>query len=61
MNFGIWNLNFEFCKDAKLCYMDADSFIAHVKTDDIYKDIAGDVEARFDTSDLTLWIRHTIF
>ena len=34
--------------------MDADSFIAHVKTDDIYKDIAGDVEARFDTSDLSL-------
>ena len=28
---------------AKLCYMDTDSFIVHVKTDDIYKDIK-DVE-----------------
>ena len=34
---------------AKLCYRDTDSFIVHVKTGDIYKDIARDVE-RFDTS-----------
>ena len=32
--------------NAKLCYMDTDSFIAHVKTYDIYKDIAEDVETR---------------
>ena len=37
-------------ENAKLCYMDTDSFIVHVKTDDIYKDIAEAVEARFDTS-----------
>ena len=37
-------------ENAKLCYMDTDSFIVHVKTDDIYKDIAEDVETRFDTS-----------
>ena len=30
--------------------MDTDSFIARVKTDDVYKDIAEDVETRFDTS-----------
>ena len=30
--------------------MDTDSFIVHVKKDDIYKDIAEDVETRFDTS-----------
>ena len=30
--------------------MDTDSFIVHVKTDDVYKDIAEDVETRFDTS-----------
>ena len=34
----------------KLCYMDIYSFIVHVKTDDIYKDIAEDVETRFDLS-----------
>ena len=30
--------------------MDTDSFIAYIKTDDIYKDIAEDLETRFDTS-----------
>ena len=34
---------------AHLCYIDTDSFIVYIKTDDIYKDIA-DVETRFDTS-----------
>ena len=29
---------------AKLCYMDAESFIIHIKTEDLYKDIANDVE-----------------
>ena len=33
-------------ENAKLCYVDTDSFIAHVKTDDIYKDTAEDVETR---------------
>ena len=36
-------------KTAKLCYMDTDSSIVHVKTDDIYNDFAEDVETRFDT------------
>ena len=36
--------------DVKLCYMDADSFIMNIKTEDFYKDIANDVEKRFDTS-----------
>ena len=40
--------------NAKLCYMDTDSFIVHVKTDDIYKDIAEDVEKRFDTSNFEI-------
>ena len=30
--------------------MDTDSSIAYLKTDDIYKSIAKDVEKRFDTS-----------
>ena len=37
-------------KKAKLCYMDTDSFIVYIKTDDIYKDVVGNVETRFDTS-----------
>ena len=41
-------------ENAKLCYMDTDSFIVHVKTDDIYKDIAEDVETRFDTSNFEI-------
>ena len=35
---------------AKLCYMDTDSFIIHIITEDFYKDIADDVEIWFDTS-----------
>ena len=34
----------------KLWYMDTDSFIVFIKIDDIYEDIAEDVETRFDTS-----------
>ena len=35
---------------AKLCYMDTDSFIIHIKTENFYKDISNDVENRLDTS-----------
>ena len=34
----------------KLCYMDMDSLVYDIKTEDFYEDIADDVEARFDTS-----------
>ena len=53
------NLMYEFWYDymkpkygdnVKLCYMDTDSFIMHIKTEDFYKEIANDVEKRFDTS-----------
>ena len=38
------------CGDnVKLCYMDTDSLIMHIKTGDFYKDIADNVEKRFDT------------
>ena len=33
-----------------LCYMDMDSLIYSIETDDFYKDIADDVSNRFDTS-----------
>ena len=36
--------------NVKLRYMDTDSFIMNIKTEDFYKDIANDVEKRFDTS-----------
>ena len=36
--------------NVRLCYMDTDSFIMHIKNNDFYKDIASDVENRFDTS-----------
>ena len=39
----------KFSEKAKLCYMVTFSFIVHIKTDDIYKDIAEDVETRLDT------------
>ena len=39
---------------AKLCYMNTDSFIVYIKTDNMYKDIAEDVETRSDTSNYQL-------
>ena len=38
-------------KKKKLCYM---GFIVYIKTDDIYKDIAEDVEAKSDTANYEL-------
>ena len=35
---------------AKLCYMNTDSFIIHIETEDFYKDIAEDIKKWFDTS-----------
>ena len=35
---------------ARLCYTDTDSLVIYVETEDFYKDIAGDVEKWFDTS-----------
>ena len=40
-----WNQNY---------YMNTQSFIVYLKTDDIYKDIAKYVETRFDTSNFEL-------
>ena len=37
----------------KLCYMDTDSFIMHVKTEDFYGHIANDVEKNYDTANYT--------
>ena len=40
----------KYVDNLKLCFMDTDSFIMHIETEDFYKDIADDVEKRFDTS-----------
>ena len=37
-------------ENLKLCYMDTDSLVYEIKTEDFYTDIADDVIARFDTS-----------
>ena len=36
--------------NVKLCYMDTDSFVINIKTEYFYKDIANDVDKRYDTS-----------
>ena len=33
----------KYSEKAKICYVDTDSFIVHVKTENVYKDIAEDV------------------
>ena len=45
----IWLCKTKYLERANLSYLDTDSFIIHVKADDIYKDIAEDIETRFDT------------
>ena len=34
----------------RLCYMDTDSFVKEIETEDFYRDIEKDVKKRFDTS-----------
>ena len=43
------NMKTKYGDNIKLCYMDTDSFIMHVKTEDFYEDIANDVEKNYDT------------
>ena len=40
----------KYADKVKLCYIDTDSFIMHIKTDDFYKDISADVDRWFDTN-----------
>ena len=41
-------------KKSKLCYLGTDSFIVYIKTDNIYRNIADDVETRFVISNYEL-------
>ena len=49
--YGFWydHVKAKYGEKGKLCYMDTDSFIGYIKADDIYKEIAKDVETRFYT------------
>ena len=40
----------KYSDNVKLCYMDTNSFVMNIKTNDFYKDIANDVDKRFDAS-----------
>ena len=48
MNFGMIILKYK--EKAKLCYMDTDSFVIKIFTEDFFEDINNDVERWFDTS-----------
>ena len=43
-------MKLKYGNDVKLCYMDTDSFVMNIKTNDFYKDISSDVDNKFDTS-----------
>ena len=43
-------IKLKYQNNAKLCYMDTDSFTIHIRTKDIFKDIADDVKKWFDIS-----------
>ena len=45
----------KYSDNVKLCYTDTDSFIINIKAKDFYKDIANDVEDRFDTSNCEVY------
>ena len=47
-------LKLKYDKEENLCDLDTDSFIVYIKIDEIYKDIAEDVETRFNTSSYEL-------
>ena len=44
------NIELKYRSNSKLCCMDPDNFIIHIKIEDAHEDIASNVEKRFDTS-----------
>ena len=50
MNFSYDYIKTKYKDKASLCYVDTDSFIINIKTEDVYEDIADNVEEWFDTS-----------
>ena len=56
VKFGCWHdyIKPKYGKKTKLCYMDIDSFIVHVKLEGIYADLAEDVKKKFDARGIKL-------
>ena len=52
--FWYYYVKLKYDENAKLCYMDTNRFMVHIKTEVIYKDIAEDFEPRFGTSNFEL-------
>ena len=50
-NFHYEYIKKKYGKKAELLFTDTDSLMFQIKTKDFYKDIAGDVQDKFDTSD----------
>ena len=48
--FWYYYMKLKYKKKVKLCYMDTDSLVMNIKTNDFYKDISYDVDKRLDTS-----------
>ena len=54
-NIVVYEFHYDYMKpkyqeNLKLCYMDTDSLVYNIKTEDFYADISEDVQARFDMS-----------
>ena len=47
--YEFWYVEPKYQDNEKLCYMDTDSFIVNIETEDFHEYIANDVEKRFDT------------
>ena len=48
--YEFWYDYIKHIKTAKLCYLDTDSFVIHIKTEDFYEEIANYVEEWLNTS-----------
>ena len=56
LRYELWYdyLKTKYSEKVELRYMDTDSFITHIETEDIHEDIAEDVESRFDTYEVEI-------
>ena len=52
--FWYYYVKLKYGENIKRCYINTDSYIVQVKTVNIYKDIAENVETRFDSSNFEL-------